>query len=104
MHNDILTNYGRLLFRMQRGGFVGALRSILFYQGEADNGDGAQYQANFTAIRSAWLQDYPSIERLYVFQERESNPASPCGNFVARMISIFVTDNVCSPISSLNPS
>jgi hypothetical protein len=52
-HNDLLTNYGRLLFRMQKGGLVGALRSILFYQGEADNGQGAQYQANFTAIRSA---------------------------------------------------
>ena len=81
---DILTNYGRLLYRMQNGGLAGAVRAILFYQGEADNGQGAQYQAGFTALCYDWLQDYPSIERLYVFQERETNPVSPCGNYVAR--------------------
>ena len=46
---DILTNYGRLLYRVQKGGLSGTVRSILYYQGESDNNNGAQYQAGFTA-------------------------------------------------------
>ena len=57
--------------RLQRAGLAGGVRTILFYQGESDNGAGATWQAGFTALRSDWLQDYPSIERLYVFQVRE---------------------------------
>ncbi len=81
---DILTNYGRLLYRVQKGGLSGSVRSILYYQGESDMGQAAQYQAGFTALRSDWLQDYPSIERLYVFQIRETNPLGVCGSIVAR--------------------
>ena len=73
MHDDVATNYGRLLRRLQRAGVAGAVRTILFYQGEADANDGAAHQAGFTALRSDWLEDYPSIERLYVFQMREGH-------------------------------
>ena len=81
MPNDIVTNYGRLLFRMQKGGLAGSLRSLLFYQGEGDNGQAAQYQANFTALHSDWLQDYPSIERFYVFQEPRHQPIQSLRQF-----------------------
>ena len=84
MHNDIATNYGRLLSRLQRAGIAGAVRTILFYQGESDHNDGATHQAGFTALRSDWLQDYPSLEKLYVFQVRETNSSGPCANDVAR--------------------
>ena len=75
LHNDVSTNYGRLLRRLQRAGVAGAVRSILFYQGESDANNGASHQAGFTALRSDWLEDYPSLEKLYVFQVREC----PCG-------------------------
>ena len=81
--SDILTNYGRLLYRLQKGGLDGAVRAILYYQGESDMGQATQYQAAFTALRSDWLQDYPSLEKLYVFQVRETNPLGVCGD-VAR--------------------
>ena len=36
LHDDISTNYGRLLRRLQRAGVAGSVRTILFYQGESD--------------------------------------------------------------------
>ena len=78
-HTDLSTNYGRLLSRLQRAGIAGGVRTILFYQGESDNNDAASHQAGFTALRSDWLQDYPSLEKLYVFQVREG-----CGTDVDR--------------------
>jgi hypothetical protein len=47
------------------------VRTILYYQGESDAGAGAAWQSGFTALRSDWLQDYPSLEGIYVFQVRE---------------------------------
>ena len=74
-HLDPTTNYGRTLRRLQKAGVAGAIRTILFYQGESDGNNGASHQAGFTALRSDWLEDYPSLEKLYVFQVREC----PCG-------------------------
>ena len=61
---DLSTNYGRLLYRAEMGGLDGAVRSILYYQGEADNNQGAEYEAGYISLREDWLADYPSIERL----------------------------------------
>jgi hypothetical protein len=74
-HLDPNTNYGRLFRRLQKAGVAGAVRTILFYQGESDANNGASHEAGFTALRSDWLEDYPSVEKLYVFQVREC----PCG-------------------------
>ena len=67
-HADLLTNYGRLLSRLQKAGIAGAVRTILFYQGESDKNDAAHHQTGFNALRSDWLEDYPSLEKLYLFQ------------------------------------
>jgi hypothetical protein len=74
-HLDPNTNYGRLFRRLQRAGVAGGVRSILFWQGESDANNGASHQVGFTALRSDWLEDYPSLEKIYVFQVREC----PCG-------------------------
>ncbi len=68
---DLSTNYGRLLYRMQQSGLVGAVRSILYFQGESDLGNAAQYETGFVSLHADWLEDYASTERLYVFQLRE---------------------------------
>ncbi len=68
---DVATNYGRLLSRLRSAGVDGAVRSILYYQGESDFGNGFQYESGFSNLRNDWLVDYPTIEHLYVFQLRE---------------------------------
>jgi hypothetical protein len=68
---DAATNYGRLLSRLRSAGVDGAVRSILYYQGESDFGNGFEYESGFTNLRSDWLLDYPTTERIYVFQLRE---------------------------------
>ena len=61
---DLGTNYGRLLYRVQR--------AILWYQGESDWGAGAaQHESGFLAVYQRWLADYPGLERVYVHQLRE---------------------------------
>ena len=40
-HLDPNTNYGRTLRRLQKAGVAGAIRTILFYQGESDGNNGA---------------------------------------------------------------
>ncbi len=72
-HTDLSTNYGRVLTRLQKAGVAGGIRAILFYQGESDNDDGATHQAGFTALRSDWLEDYPSVQHIYVFQLRKGS-------------------------------
>jgi hypothetical protein len=69
---DPATNYGRSLSRVRAARLNSAVRSILYYQGESDFGNGPQYEAGFNALRSDWLTDYSSVERLYVFQLREN--------------------------------
>ena len=60
LHDDIATNYGRLLRRLQRARVAGSVRTLLYYQGESDGGNAAVWQAGYTALHSAWLEDYPS--------------------------------------------
>lgn len=67
---DMNTNYGRLLWRVSQAGMLGAVRAILWYQGEQDNNDGVTHEAGFIHLYQAWLQDYPSVERVYVHQVR----------------------------------
>lgn len=67
---DPATNYGRVLTRMRNGRIEGALRAILWYQGEAD---GANFQAHhdgFLALKDDWTEDYVGFERIYVTQVR----------------------------------
>ena len=72
LHTDLTTNYGRLLDRLQRAGVAGAVRGS-FLPGRSDNNDGAHHEAGFTALHSDWLEDYASLEHIYVFQLRDGD-------------------------------
>ncbi|MFO0904241.1 MAG: DUF2341 domain-containing protein [Pirellulales bacterium] len=73
---DPSTIYGRLLWRVRQAGLAHAVRAILWHQGENDQGaDGPTggygyetYKQYFIDLAAAWKEDYPNVERYYVFQ------------------------------------
>lgn len=70
------TIYGRLLWRVQEAKLTHGVRGILWHQGENDQGaDGPTggygwetYRQFFVDLTAAWKEDFPNIERYYVFQ------------------------------------
>ncbi len=69
---DLGTNYGRLLYRVQRAGLTNGIRAILWYQGESDyKTSAAQHESGFLDVYDHWLADYPGVEKVYVHQVRQ---------------------------------
>ncbi|MBN1827468.1 MAG: T9SS type A sorting domain-containing protein [Candidatus Eisenbacteria bacterium] len=65
------TIYGRLFYRARKAGLDGAARAMLWYQGEANTSSPAPtYAGHFAELHAAWKEDYPALERIYVFQIR----------------------------------
>ncbi|HTN73653.1 MAG TPA: DUF2341 domain-containing protein, partial [Pirellulaceae bacterium] len=73
---DVTTIYGRLLWRVKEARLTHGIRAVLWHQGENDQGaDGPTggygwetYRPYFIDLAAAWKEDYPNIERYYVFQ------------------------------------
>ncbi|MBC7965524.1 MAG: DUF2341 domain-containing protein [Fuerstia sp.] len=73
---DVNTIYGRLLWRIQQAKLTHGVRAVIWHQGENDQGaDGPTggygyetYRQFFVDLAAAWKQDYPNIQRYYVFQ------------------------------------
>ncbi len=73
---DVSTIYGRLLWRIQQAKLTHGIRAILWHQGENDQGaDGPTggygyetYRQFFVDLSASWKEDFPNIERYYVFQ------------------------------------
>ena len=63
--------YGRLLFRARRAGLAETARAMIWYQGESDGEAVAEYAASFQLLYDAWHEDYPALEKVYVFQIRK---------------------------------
>ncbi len=73
---DPTTIYGRLLSRARAAQVDHAVRGILWHQGESDGWLPIEdYTASFTALQDAWLEDFPAVEAIYLFQVR-----SGCGD------------------------
>lgn len=67
------SNYGRLLKRIQEAGLESHIRSLFWFQGESDiysHNSTAVYKQRLNDLIEAWYQDYPSIEKFYLFQIR----------------------------------
>lgn len=70
------TIYGRLLWRVRQARLTHGIRAIIWHQGESDQGaDGPTgkygwetYQQYFIEMSSGWKQDYPNVQRYYIFQ------------------------------------
>jgi len=73
---DLTTIYGRMLWRIQQAKLTHGIRGILWHQGESDQGtDGPSggygwesYQHYFIDMSAAWKQDFPNVQRYYIFQ------------------------------------
>ncbi|MEY4485347.1 MAG: hypothetical protein RL693_2799, partial [Verrucomicrobiota bacterium] len=73
---DLSTLYGQMLWRVQRARLTHGIRGILWHQGENDQGaDGPTggygwetYQPLFVEMCAGWKQDFPNVQRYYVFQ------------------------------------
>jgi hypothetical protein len=73
---DPRTIYGRLLWRVRQARLTHGIRAVIWHQGENDQGaDGPTggyghetYRQYFVDLAAAWKEDYPNIQRYYVFQ------------------------------------
>ena len=71
--NDLISmksTYGRLLYRSRKAGVAGHIKAIIWHQGESDANEKKymNYTDNFNILYKAWKRDYPSIEKVYLFQ------------------------------------
>ncbi|WP_394990508.1 sialate O-acetylesterase [Emticicia sp.] len=70
-HNNISTIYGRLLKKSEGLGLAKTVRAIVWRQGEAEAQDPTyknDYPKKFDLFRKQLLEDYPSIKKIYTFQ------------------------------------
>lgn len=68
---DLSTIYGRLLHRSRAAGISGQYRAVVWHQGESDGENAPGWEAGFAALRDDWAEDYPGLERLFLFQIRK---------------------------------
>jgi hypothetical protein len=70
-HNDVSTIYGRLLKRTQMLGVEKNLKIMIWRQGESEATNPNyknDYNIKFDKFRKQLLEDYPSLEKIYTFQ------------------------------------
>ena len=68
-HEDLTTFYGKGLYRLRKAGLADAVKAIIWVQGESDqNGLYEDYALRFDKLYTAWKQDYPNVERVYLSQ------------------------------------
>ena len=69
------SNYGRLFYRLNKSKLKNYVRGILWSQGEADsfyNGLSTnEYKTAFESLISYWQEDFPAIEKYFIFQTRD---------------------------------
>jgi hypothetical protein len=69
-HADASTGYGIMLNYAQQTGLLPALKGIFYWQGEAEaaSNDPSVWAPRFDKLMSQLQEDYPMIEKMYVFQ------------------------------------
>ena len=75
---DLNTGYGRMLYRLQKGGVVNQVKALIYRQGETEAyGEGADFIGNFTQYYNYVNSDLLNLGKLYVFQIDIINYARP---------------------------
>lgn len=69
-HFDYKTPYGAMLNYARATGLLPKLRGIFYWQGETDASsiDPLSWAPKFDILMKQWAQDYPMVEKIYVFQ------------------------------------
>ena len=69
-HFDFRTPYGAMLNYARATGLLPKLRGIFYWQGETDasSPDPLSWAPKFDILMKQWAQDYPMVEKIYVFQ------------------------------------
>lgn len=62
------TIYGMMLYRARKSGLAEHAKAMFWYQGESNTGAG--YYSSFHSLYNDWKQDYPGLQKIYVFQIR----------------------------------
>lgn len=78
--NDLSTNYGRLLYRLENTELKNAVRTIIWYQGENDSKSSITSQDYYNTLFylvNDWFNDYINLEQVYIHQIRESCGFNP---------------------------
>lgn len=65
---NMMTIYGRMLYRLRKAGLDKAAKALFWFHGELDNFDG--YYENFKTLVASWKKDYPALKRFYIVQMR----------------------------------
>ncbi|MCF2488818.1 T9SS type A sorting domain-containing protein [Dyadobacter sp. CY347] len=66
---DLNNGYGRMLYRLQKGGLANSVKAYIFRQGETEAyHEGGNWPENFAVLRSNLKKDLPDLSKIYVFQ------------------------------------
>ncbi|MEZ0539193.1 sialate O-acetylesterase [Fibrella arboris] len=66
---DLNNRYGRMLYRLQKGGLDKAVKAFIYRQGESEAyGEGVDWPGNFDVFYKNLKRDLPSLKRFYVYQ------------------------------------
>jgi carbohydrate esterase-like sialic acid-specific acetylesterase len=67
---DLSSTYNRLFYRAGKAGVTKNVKAIIWHQGESNSTDEsyANYSQNFDTLYNAWKKDYPSLQKVFVFQ------------------------------------
>lgn len=73
---DLTNGYGRMLYRLQKGGVDKSVKALIFRQGETEAyGEGWNFAENFDKFYKNLKIDLPSIKQIYAYQIDIINPA-----------------------------
>ena len=66
---DLNNGYGRMLYRIKKGGLTNAAKTFIFRQGETEAyHEGGDWPGNFKKLYNNLKLDLPNLAKLYVFQ------------------------------------
>ncbi|HWV31053.1 MAG TPA: sialate O-acetylesterase [Dyadobacter sp.] len=66
---DFTNGYGRMLYRARKAGVADAVKAYIFRQGESEAyGEGGNWEGHFDVLYKNLKMDFPSLQKLYVFQ------------------------------------
>lgn len=79
---SLVSNYGRLHLRIKRTNLQNHIRAVIWSQGEQNGLAGfsltaEEYMAEFELLKNAWKEDYPNIEKIYIFQTHNGCNKNP---------------------------